>query len=128
VLESVEDRLLIEAEEQREPEQRHHRDELAGSDVGRGAVLVVGLTGDARCTAHSRYTAARITPVDATTTYHRLVRNAPSSDRNSPTKPEKPGSPIDANVAGYEQTAEDRRRLPDPAEIGSAARRCAGGS
>ena len=35
----------------------------------------------------------------ATTAYQRLVRNAPSSERNSPTKPEKPGSPIDANVA-----------------------------
>ena len=35
----------------------------------------------------------------ATTAYQRLVRNAPSSARNSPTKPEKPGSPIDANVA-----------------------------
>ena len=35
----------------------------------------------------------------ATTAYQRLVRNAPSSERNSPTNPEKPGSPIDANVA-----------------------------
>ena len=34
----------------------------------------------------------------ATTTYQRLVRNAPSSERNSPMKPEKPGRPIDANV------------------------------
>ena len=48
--------------------------------------------------AHSRYSAAKITPAVATTVHHRAVRNEPISTRYSPTKPLRPGTPIDDSI------------------------------
>ena len=51
-----------------------------------------------RWNIHSRYAAPRIITKAATAATHGLATKAPTSVRNSPTKPLRPGSPADANA------------------------------
>ena len=78
-----------------------------------------------RWNAHRRYTAARITPIAPTIAYGLSMMNVPINDRNSPMKPEKPGSPIDANAAAQKSppsTGTDFHNPPKP-EISRVCRR-----
>ena len=53
----------------------------------------------------SRYAAAKTMQTVATAATYGLKMNAPTSDRNSPTKPDRPGSPADANAKNPNATA-----------------------
>ena len=48
--------------------------------------------------AHSRYKAARITPVAATMVHHLADWNEPIRIKNSPANPLRPGTPIELNI------------------------------
>ena len=54
---------------------------------------------------HSIYTAASITPDVAIDAYRMCDLKVPTKIRNSPTKPFKPGSPMDESVTIMKNTA-----------------------
>ena len=54
----------------------------------------------------------------ATTAHQRWARNVPSSTRNSPTKPLRPGRPIDDSITSVNSAGEDRRHLLQALELG----------
>ncbi len=58
-----------------------------------------------RCTAQSRYAAAKMTLVAAITAKYGCVGNDPTSTRNSPTNPLVPGTPIELSATMVRQTA-----------------------
>ena len=95
---------------------------LAPREVGQVGVRVVGLAVEdplvgpeqvERGEDHARWRPRRPTS-DA-------VRNEPRRMRNSPTKPLRPGRPIEVSIDDREDAGQDRRRLLEAVELGDLA-------
>ena len=127
-LDAVEHRLRVEAEEQRQPEQRHDRARARGRRCrasprsrSSGSPVNTRWYGPQQVDRGEDHAGRRRRPRTSGS-----VRNVPSSDEELADEAREAGQADRREHRDDEQAAEDRRRLPEPAEA-RRSRRCGGG-